>query len=87
MNFQMCFLMFGLVYYQIASVSKALYGMAPKELKELKMQLLDLSFIRPSALPWGAHVLFAKNKDGMLRMCIYYRNLNKLTLKNTLCRG
>ena len=50
--------------------------MAATELKELKTQLqelLDKGFIRPSVSPWGAPVLFVKNKDGTLRMCIDYR--------------
>ncbi|KAH0672805.1 hypothetical protein KY290_025037 [Solanum tuberosum] len=61
------------------------YRMAPAELKELKEQLKDLlekGFIRPSHSPWGAPVLFEKKKDGSLRMCIDYRQLNKVTVKN-----
>ncbi|CAA0840262.1 Unknown protein, partial [Striga hermonthica] len=66
-------------------VSKAPYRMAPKELQELKTQiqeLLNLGFIRPSVSPWGAPVLFVKKKDGSMRMCIDYRDLNRLTIKN-----
>lgn len=61
------------------------YRMAPAELKELKEQLKDLldkGFIRPSVSPWGAPVLFVRKKDGSLRMCIDYRQLNKVTIKN-----
>ncbi|KAA0036588.1 ty3-gypsy retrotransposon protein [Cucumis melo var. makuwa] len=61
-------------------ISRAPYRMAPAELKELKMQLqelLDKGFIRPSVSPWGAPVLFVKKKDGSMRLCIDYRELNK----------
>ncbi|KAH0651615.1 hypothetical protein KY284_031527 [Solanum tuberosum] len=61
------------------------YRMAPVELKELKEQLknlLDKGFIRTSVSPWGAPVLFLRKKDGSLRMCIDYRQLNKVTIEN-----
>ena len=45
-------------------------------------ELLDEGFIRPSTSPWGAPVLFVKKKDGSLRLCIDYRQLNKVTIKN-----
>ncbi|GKC11338.1 putative reverse transcriptase domain-containing protein, partial [Tanacetum coccineum] len=66
-------------------VARAPYRLAPFEVKELLDQLKELSdkgFIRPSSSPWGAPVLFVKNKDGSFRMCIDYRELNKLTVKN-----
>nr|GEW47507.1 putative reverse transcriptase domain-containing protein [Tanacetum cinerariifolium] len=66
-------------------VARAPYRLALSELQELSNQfqeLIDRGFIRPSTLPWGAHVLFVKKKDGSFRMCINYRELNKLTIKN-----
>ncbi|GKB79685.1 putative reverse transcriptase domain-containing protein [Tanacetum coccineum] len=68
-----------------APVAWAPYRLAPSEMKELAEQLKELSdkgFIRPSSSPWGASVLFVKKKDGSFRMCIDYRELNKLTVKN-----
>ncbi|GJY35595.1 putative reverse transcriptase domain-containing protein [Tanacetum coccineum] len=69
-----------------APVARAPYRLAPSEMKELSEQLKELSdkgFIRPSSSPWGAPVLFVKKKDGSFRMCIDYRELNKLTVKNS----
>ncbi|GJT79058.1 putative reverse transcriptase domain-containing protein [Tanacetum coccineum] len=66
-------------------VARAPYRLAPAELQELSTQLQELSdrgFIRPSSSPWGASVLFVKKKDGSFRMCIDYRELNRLTVKN-----
>ena len=66
-------------------IAKGPYRLAPTEMKELMMQLqelLDKGFIRPSSSPWGAPVLFVKKKDGSMRMCIDYRELNKATIKN-----
>ena len=66
-------------------ISIAPYQMAPAELKDLKSQLKDLlhkRFIRTSFSLWDAPVLFEKKKDGSLRMCIVYRQLNKVTIKN-----
>jgi len=66
-------------------MSKAPYKMAPAEMKELKDQpqeLLDSWFIRPSVSPWRASVLFVRKKDGNMRLCIDYRELNKVTIKN-----
>ena len=69
----------------IAPISLPPYRMAPAELKELKTQLQELvhgGFIRPSISPWGAPVLFVKKKDGTWRLCINYRQLNKVTIRN-----
>ncbi|GAA0165410.1 hypothetical protein LIER_43714 [Lithospermum erythrorhizon] len=66
-------------------ISKAPYRMAPAQLKELKNQLqdmLDKGFISPSISPWGPLVLFVRKKDGSMRFCIDYRELNKVTMKN-----
>lgn len=66
-------------------IAKAPYRLAPSVMKELMSQLqelLDKGFIRPSSTPWGAPILFMKNKDGSMRMCIDYRELNKQTVKN-----
>ena len=66
-------------------VSITPYRMAPAELAELRTQLddlLDKGFIRPSTSPWGAPVLFVKKHDGTLRLCVDYRQLNKVTIKN-----
>ncbi|CAA7037686.1 unnamed protein product [Microthlaspi erraticum] len=68
-----------------APISKTPYRMAPAELAELKKQIEDLlskGFIRPSVSPWGAPVLFVKKKDGSFRLCIDYRGLNRVTVKN-----
>ncbi|GKC55144.1 hypothetical protein Tco_1077889 [Tanacetum coccineum] len=66
-------------------IAKTPYKLAPSEMKELMKQLqelLDKGFIRPNSSPWGAPVLFVKNKDGSMQMCIDYRELNKVTIKN-----
>jgi hypothetical protein len=59
--------------------------MPPKELAELKNQLqelLDKGYIRPSSSPWGSPALFVKKKDGSLQMCVDYRPLNAVTIRN-----
>ncbi|GJW14067.1 putative reverse transcriptase domain-containing protein [Tanacetum coccineum] len=75
----------------VAPVAREPYRLAPTEMQELSTQLQKLSnrgFIRPSSSPWGAPVLFVKKKDGSFRMCIDYRELNKLNVKtnDTLLR-
>ena len=66
-------------------ISMTPHRMTPVELQELRVQLqelLDKGFIRPSTSPWGAPILFAKKKDKTLRLCIDYRHLNRVTIKN-----
>ena len=66
-------------------ISMTSHRMAPVELQELRVQLqelLDKGFIRPSASPWGAPVLFSKKKGKTFRLCIDYRQLNRVTIKN-----
>jgi hypothetical protein len=68
-----------------APISMRSYRMPPNELAELKTQLQDLlekGFIRPSSLPWGCLAIFVKKKDQTLRMCVDYRPLNEVTIKN-----
>ncbi|KAI3700447.1 hypothetical protein L2E82_45076 [Cichorium intybus] len=68
-----------------APVARAPYRLAPSEMEELRKQLeelLDLGFFRPSSSPWRAPILFVKKKYGSMRMCIDYRELNKITVKN-----
>ena len=66
-------------------IAKRPYRIATDELKELKEQLQELQekgYIRPSSSPWGSPVLFVRKKDGSLKMCIDYRSLNEVTIKN-----
>jgi hypothetical protein len=66
-------------------ISRRSYRMPPKELAELKTQLQDLldkGFIRPSSSPWGCPAIFVKKKDQTLRLCVDYRPLNEMTIKN-----
>ncbi|GKA46048.1 putative reverse transcriptase domain-containing protein, partial [Tanacetum coccineum] len=68
-----------------APVARAPYRLAPSEMKELSIQLqklMEKGFIHPGSSPWGASVLFMKKKDGSFRMCIDYRELNNLPIKN-----
>jgi hypothetical protein len=69
----------------MAPISRKLYRMPPNELAELKTQLQDLlekGFIRPCSSPWGCSAIFVKKKDQTLRMCVDYRPLNEVTIKN-----
>ncbi|GJV86966.1 putative nucleotidyltransferase, ribonuclease H [Tanacetum coccineum] len=79
------------IKFQIELIPRAIpvvnfpYRLAPSEMEELSGQLRELQdkgFIRPSPSPWGAPISFVKRKDGSFRMCIDYRELNKLTIKN-----
>jgi hypothetical protein len=66
-------------------ISRRAYRMLPNELAELKVQLeelLEKGFIKPSSSPWGCPALFVKKKDQTLRMCVDYRPLNEVTIKN-----
>jgi hypothetical protein len=66
-------------------IAKRLCRIAPTELAELKLQITEpqkIGFIRPNSSPWGALVLFVTKKDGSMRMCIDYRSLNEVTIKN-----
>jgi hypothetical protein len=66
-------------------ISKRPYKMTPKELAELKIQLnelLDKGYIHPSSSPWGCPAIFVKKKDQFLRLCVDYRPLNVVTIKN-----
>jgi hypothetical protein len=68
-----------------APFSKRPYRMSVEELKELKKQLTELQesgYIRSNSSPWGAPVLFVQKKDGSQRMCVDYRSLNDVTVKN-----
>ena len=77
---------FGIELYPGTSpISMTPHRMAPVELQELRVQLqelLDKRFVRPSTSPWGVSVLFTKKKDKTLRLCIDYRQLNRVTIKN-----
>jgi hypothetical protein len=68
-----------------APISRRAYRMPPKKLAELKIQLqelLDKGFIQPSSSPWGCLAIFVKKKDKTLRLCVDYRPLNEVTIKN-----
>lgn len=68
-----------------ASISKALLQDALAELKELKVKLQELiykGFVKPSFSPWGAQVLFISKKDASLQLCIDYKGINQVTIKN-----
>jgi len=69
----------------VAPPVKAPYQMSHEELKELKVQLEELlakGYIKPNKLSYGAHIFFIHKKNGTLRMCVDYKALNKVTMKN-----
>jgi hypothetical protein len=69
----------------IAPIYKSPYRMSDKHLAELKEQIQELQgkgYIRPSSSPWGAPVIFVPKKDGTQRLCVDYRALNAVTVKN-----
>jgi hypothetical protein len=73
------------LHLDMAPISRRPYNMAPKELAKLKVQLtelLDKGYIRPSLSSWGCPALFVKKKDQSLRLCVDYRPLNVVTIKN-----
>jgi hypothetical protein len=68
-----------------APIAQRPYRMNPKELEELKKQLvymLNKGLIHPNASPWGSHILFVDKRDGTIRLCVDYRKLNEVTIKN-----
>jgi hypothetical protein len=68
-----------------APIAQRPYRMNPQELEEFKKQLADMlskGLIRPSASPWGSPVLFMDKRDGTIRLCVDYRKLNEVTIKN-----
>jgi hypothetical protein len=70
---------------EVVPMSREPYRMSTPELVEFKLQLnyvLEKGYIYPSVSPWGAPTLFVKNKDGTLKFCIDYKQLNKMTIKN-----
>ena len=75
--------MYSLKSYKVFPLTgKWTYSTELKELKSQLQELMDKGFIRPNVSPWGAHVLFMKKKYGTLQMCIDYRQINKVIVKN-----
>jgi hypothetical protein len=73
------------IEFVIELIAQRPYRMNPQELEELKKQLADMlskGLIRPSASPWGSPVLFVDKRDGTIRLCVDYRKLNEVTIKN-----